>query len=125
MGRVSTGTLLEFIRSIQKAVANDPDVRTLLPVISDRLVTLLGYSSIWIVRIDESGRPAEFASAGGEGTHQSRTVDTPASFLSCVEKACAHTGVLVLDDDPFLQDCQLARECPDRAVLLRRLMHEG
>ncbi|MBP1929016.1 PAS domain S-box-containing protein [Methanolinea mesophila] len=117
--------VLMTIRSVNRLITEASDRDTLMDRVAVSLVQERGYSQVWILIQDPTGRPLHLSSAGMEECEQEfRRWIAEGRFPACVGEARDHSGVVhVLENTPECNGCPLRGLGKD--ILVSGLRAEG
>jgi len=100
--------VLRAIRHVNQLIIKEKDRDRMIQGACDNLVTARGIDSIWIVTMDETGRPGSLSESGfGKSSNALKEIIDRGDLPSCAKTALARPGIVIVND-VFAQ----CAECP-------------
>ncbi len=119
--------VLRAIRNVNQLICTERDRGRLMQGVCDCLVETRGYTSAWIMSLDEHGRPGPAAHATAAGMSERLELALArGGELACVARALGQAeSVVVLDPAEACADCVGLPPHEGQGVLTTRLEHAG
>jgi PAS domain S-box-containing protein len=118
--------VLRAIRGVNQLIIREKDRNKLINGTCKTLIKTRGYSSVWIVLLDEKGKFITSAEAGlGEKFTPLKEMFKKGKLNECGKRALKQSGVVAIKDPASTcVDCPLLGKEPDARALTIRLEHK-
>ncbi len=119
--------VIRDIRNVNQLITKEKDPDLLIQGVCENLVKTRGFSSAWIVLIDDLGKIIRTADAGlGEAFRKLGEDLEKGNFPVCARKALAQSeGLIIKDPLTGCGDCPLASSCKGNSRVSVKLECEG
>ena len=98
--------VLRSIRNVNQLIIKEKNPKKLIDGICRNLIENRGYNSVWIMLVDDEGRPVEFSGAGnGARFHYLREIFEEGNLPECAKKSLEEPGVRIIDKKPECVGC--------------------
>lgn len=117
--------VLRAIRGVNQVITKEKNRDRLLQGICNKLVQSRGYSSSWIVLLEDKKLIASAEAGLGKEFISFKKMLEKGELSECCKKALNKSNVVVIKDSSMCNDCPLSGKEPGDTAMAIQLRHEG